>query len=49
MKKSKIIVDGSLLNRIASSDLMSEWEKVSFLHHITYMTWEEKMQLAQLI
>ncbi len=49
MKKSKILVDASLLNKIAHSDRISEVEKINFLKFVGYMTSEEKSELAMLV
>ncbi|MCH2188405.1 hypothetical protein MK079_01085 [Candidatus Gracilibacteria bacterium] len=49
MKKSKILVDASLLNKIAHSDKISEVEKISFLKFVGYMTSEEKHELSLLV
>ncbi len=49
MKKSKIIVDDFLVNKIVNSTKIGEITKISFLKYIWYMTWTEKKELVQLI
>ena len=49
MKKSKIIVDSFILNKITNSNIIDENSKISFLRYIWYMTWSEKKELMQLI
>ena len=49
MKKAKIIVDWSILNRIIKSVILSEKEKLTFMKYIWYMTQNEKRQLASII
>jgi len=49
MKKSKIIIDSFILNKIANSHELSDWEKVHFLQYVWYMTSTEKKELAQVI
>ena len=49
MKKSKIIIDPFILNKISNSNQLSDTEKINFLHHIGYMTNSEKNELAQVI
>ncbi len=49
MKKAKIIVDWSILNRIVNSIILSEKEKLNFMKYIWYMTTSEKKQLASII
>jgi hypothetical protein len=49
MKKSKIIVEWSILDKIAKSNILSPNEKLNFLKYIWYLTTEEKRELATLI
>jgi len=48
-KKTKIIVEWSILDKIAKSRLLSEQQKLNFLKYIWYMTQKEKKELASLI
>jgi hypothetical protein len=49
MKKSKIIVEWSILDKIAKSNILTQSEKLNFLKYIWYMTNEEKRELATII
>ena len=49
MRKAKIIIEWSILDKIANSVMLSDNEKLNFLKYIWYMTWDEKIQLAKLI
>lgn len=49
MKKSKIIIDSVILDKIADSRLMSDGEKLSFLKVIAYLTPREQKALQCLI
>jgi hypothetical protein len=49
MKKSKIQIDPFILNKIAESNLLTNKEKIQFLHYVGYMTISERRELAQLI
>jgi len=49
MKKSKIIVEWSILDKIAKSNILTQAEKLNFLKYIWYMTNEEKRELATII
>ncbi len=49
MKKSKIIINSSILNKIVNSVVLTEKEKLTFLKYIWYMTKKEQLQLASLI
>lgn len=49
MAKAKIIIEWSILDKIANSVILSDKEKLNFLKYIWYMTWEEKVKLAKLI
>ena len=49
MKKSKIIVDWSILDKIVNSVILSEKEKLNFMKYIWYMTMSEKKELASII
>lgn len=49
MKKAKIIVDWSILNKIVDSMILSDTEKLNFMKYIWYMTKNEKENLASII
>ncbi len=49
MKKSKIIVDWSILDKIVNSIILSDQEKLNFMKYISYMTTWEKQELASII
>ncbi len=49
MKKSKIIVEWSILDKIAKSNILTQAEKLNFLKYIWYMTSDEKKKLSALI
>ena len=49
MKKSKIIVEWSILDKIARSNILTQAEKLNFLKYIWYMTSDEKRELATVI
>jgi len=49
MKKAKIIIDGSILDKIVNSMILSEQEKLNFMKYIWYMTKNEKKELASII
>jgi len=49
MKKAKIIVDWSILDKIVQSMILSDNEKLTFMKYIWYMTRSEKKQLASII
>jgi len=49
MKKAKIIVDWSMLDKIVNSMILSEKEKLNFMRYVWYMTTNEKQELASII
>ncbi len=49
MKKSKVIIEWSILDKIAKSNILSPEEKLTFLKYVAYMTTDEKRELATLI
>lgn len=49
MRKSKIIIDEFIINKIANSIIIDNNWKISFLKYIWYMTWSEKRELLQMI
>ena len=49
MKKSKIIINSSILDKIVNSVILSEKEKLNFMKYLAYMTSSEQKQLASLI
>jgi hypothetical protein len=49
MKKAKIIVDWSILDKIVDSIILSDIEKLNFMKYIWYMTTNEKQELVSII
>jgi len=49
MKKSKIIVDNQVIDKITNSIILDENSKISFLKYIWYMTKQERAELVSLI
>lgn len=49
MKKSKIIVKGTLLDKIANSNLLEDFEKMSYLRYVWYLTPDEQNELEVLV
>jgi len=49
MKKSKIIIDSFILNKISNSNKLNNEEKIHFLKYVWYMTSSEKRELAQVV
>ena len=49
MKKSKIIIDSFILNKISNSNELNDGEKIHFLQYVWYMTSSEKKELAQVV
>jgi hypothetical protein len=49
MKKSKIIIDSFILNKISYSNELTDSEKIHFLQYVWYMTSSEKKELAQIV
>lgn len=49
MKKSKIIIDPFVINKISNSNGLKNKEKVQLLKYVWYLTNSEKKQLAQII
>ena len=49
MKKSKIIIDSFILNKISCSNELTNGEKIHFLKYVWYMTGAERKELAQVI
>ncbi len=49
MKKAKIIIDWSILDKIVNSIILSENEKLNLMKYIWYMTIREKQKLASII
>jgi len=49
MKKSKIIIDSFILNKISYSEELNDAEKIHFLKYVWYMTSSEKRELAQVV
>lgn len=49
IKKWKIKVDEWVLNKISSSEVMTDSEKLNFMKYLWYMTNSEKEELVELI
>lgn len=49
MQKRKIKIDEWVLNKITSSETMTDSEKLSFMKYLWYMTTSEKEELVQII
>jgi hypothetical protein len=49
MKKSKVLVEGSILDRISNSTKIQEESKISFMKYVWYMTNAEKKEFLQII
>jgi hypothetical protein len=49
MKKSKIMIDPFILNKISNSNVISNSEKIHFLKYVWYMTGSERKELAQVV
>ncbi len=49
MKKSKIIIDSFILDKISGSNELTGNDKIHFLKYVWYMTNSEKQELAQII
>ncbi|NVP17413.1 hypothetical protein HUU51_01720 [Candidatus Gracilibacteria bacterium] len=49
MGKQQIKVDGKVLDKIASSEIMTESEKLSFMKYVGYMTNSEQKELVEII
>lgn len=49
MKKSIILIDSFVLNKISCSNELKDTEKIQFLKYVWYMTGSEKRELAQLV
>lgn len=49
MKKSKIIVDFFLIDKISSSIILDDNSKISFLKYIWYLNKKEREELLTLI
>lgn len=49
MWKQQIKVDDKVLDKIASSEIMTESEKLSFMKYVWYMTNSEQKELVEII
>ena len=49
MKKSKIVIDSFILNKISNSNELTNNEKIHFLKYVWYMTGSERRELAQVV
>ncbi|MDP2090528.1 MAG: hypothetical protein Q8K30_02920 [Candidatus Gracilibacteria bacterium] len=49
MRKSKIIIDSFVLDKIAQSNELTDNEKINFLKYVGYMTLSERRELSQII
>jgi hypothetical protein len=48
-KKSKILFDNTMLDKIVNSVIISEQEKMNFIKYLAYLTSKEKKELATLV
>jgi hypothetical protein len=48
-KKSKILFDNTMLDKIVNSVIISEQEKMNFIKYLAYLTRKEKKELATLV
>ncbi len=49
MRKSKITINSSILDKIVESSILSDKEKLVFMQYIWYMTGSERLKLASII
>jgi hypothetical protein len=49
MKKSKMVVDNSLLDTITNSLVLDERQKIEFLKYVWYLTLSERKELLSII
>lgn len=49
MKKSKIIIDPFILNKISNSNELTDQQKIVFLKNVAYLTESERLELSQII
>lgn len=49
MSKQEIKIDGNILDKIASSEVMTDSEKLSFMKYVGYMTTSEQKELVEII
>ncbi len=49
MQKQEIKIDGKILDKIASSEVMTDSEKLSFMKYVGYMTTSEQKELVEII
>ncbi len=49
MQHKKFRVDEWVLNKITSSNIMTDSEKISFMKYLGYMTTTEKQELVEII
>lgn len=49
MQNKKIKLDEGVLDKISSSNVMTDSEKISFMKYLWYMTSSEKKELVQII
>jgi len=49
MKKSKITVESSVLDKIANSKIITEKEKLYYLKYIWYLKGFERLEFAKLV
>ena len=49
MRKSKIYIENSILDKIVNSCKITENEKIKYLKYIWYLTIQEREELANLV
>ncbi|MDD3144614.1 MAG: hypothetical protein PHV23_00725 [Candidatus Gracilibacteria bacterium] len=49
MKRRNIKIDGKILDKISSSEVMTDSEKMSFMKFVGYMTTSEQKELVEII
>lgn len=49
MKKSKIVVDTYILDKISESRELTSIEKINFLKYVWYLTISERRELSQIL
>ena len=49
MQKSKIYIGPNILDKISSSNKLTDKEKITSLRYIYYMTEDEKIEFTQLV
>lgn len=49
MKKIKLNLDGEVLEKISTSSVLTQWEKLNFLKFVWYLTKKEQKDLVALV